>query len=119
MNGITEFLPKHKETKQPLWDETPQGYVVFSNDAKITISKPRKNAKALTVSLENGPVYTLKKEQWAKITDYCRFLVLLKKRAGAAQIREILIDTPDKGRFFISEPNTGFVWLTDADQNMC
>lgn len=114
---MTEYLPRHKETNAPLWKESKEGFLIKVDNAEILIPKPRKNAKKILIQLKGGPSFELPKEKWDKIKDCCRFLIGLKKRAGAAVIREMKMDDMNKGRFFISEKEVGFKWLTDSERN--
>lgn len=115
---MTNFLPRNLETQKPMWTTTTEGYIIKFDKSEILIPKVRKNAKKAIVMLKDGPSAEFQKENWDKIVGYCRFLVKLKRKAGKFQIFEIKIDTPDKGRYFISDASFGFQWLTDTEGNI-
>lgn len=115
---MTKFLPRNSQNNEPMWTDTKEGYLIKFDKSEILIPKVRKTAKKATVILKDGPIAEFKKENWDKIIEYCRFLVKLKRKAGKFPILEIKIDTPDKGRYFISDSSFGFKWLTDTDGNL-
>lgn len=106
---MNEFLPNDKHGN-PLWTKDKSGYTIKAAGVEIKIPKVTKAAKKVTVSMVGGPTYTVTKE---KIIDCCRFLCALKKRAGEFPIYQVTMDTPSKGRFFISDKQFGHKWLTD------
>lgn len=112
---MKEYLPVNSTTKEPLWTEKGGNYIIPINSAAfIRIAKPRKNAKSVCVELvQDFSVIkkTVEKKDFKNLSDYCREFFVLVKKAKGAKVRQVTIDTPDKGKFFISEPTTGFQWI--------
>lgn len=108
MNKLESFLPKDKQTDDPLWELKGKSYVIEVGGAVITIPQLRKNAKRVQISLLNGPII---ESSFEGIVPTCRRLVQARKQAGDYKVRQVTIDTPDKGKLFISEPGVGFKWV--------